>query len=268
MVVASGFAVSYLYYQIGTCKMRYSKYLVFLLFMAIALIAASCSQVAVDFSSRNIQLTSTIENLTDFESAGMGLEGYYFPQFDAEEYVTNRPTDENMQFVEPDWVSFQFNPLCSDRTFSLDAGILSLCPLVIGVCSEGGNDTWERFTLPCGKDGLSGAVIDYATCGNTNNTVNRIHLRGQVPSSFLLHVVVDNRSGTNNTLARFRMRGASSDGLQEVDVTLIELPIDGRTDVYTFQFDNFEEGDFLKIQLNSGNDETPAGFAALMFDLP
>ena len=248
--------------------MRWVTYAALASIMVTAVMVASCSQAAVDFSNRWIELVSVKENVSDFKSAGMGLEGYFFPQFGAEEYVQNRPPDENMRFVAPDWAGFQFNVLCNDRTFSLDAGIRSVFPLVIGVCSEGGNNAWERFILPDGEEGHSGSIVDYATCGNTNNTVNRIQLRGRVPLSFLMSLVVDNRAGTHNRLSRFRMRGASSDGLHEVDVMLTDLTLDNKTDVYTFRFSNFEEGDFIKIQFNSGDSDYPAGFAGIMFDLP
>jgi len=60
--------------------MRWFKYVALASAMVTAAMVASCSQAAVDFSNRRIELVSVLENLTDFESAGMGLEGHFFPR--------------------------------------------------------------------------------------------------------------------------------------------------------------------------------------------
>jgi len=59
-------------------------------------------------------LVESAEGLWNFKSAGMGREGYYFPQFDADIHVRNRPTDENMLYKKPEWVALQFNNFKAD----------------------------------------------------------------------------------------------------------------------------------------------------------
>jgi hypothetical protein len=207
---------------------------------------------------------------TDFAALGFGQTGYYFPQFDASNPVTERPTDENMRFSVPIWLGFQFDITQDDRTFSPDAGLFSTDPVVVGVYSEGGDTTWDNWTLPAlagSEVGLSGSVVDLHTADNSNNTVNRIQLGPGVPSSFLLRVIVDNTNFEHNPVGRLRARGDSDNGGVDVDVKLTNLTVNGTTDIYTFRYDNFEPGDFIKIQLNSGAAGKGAGFGGLMFDV-
>ena len=243
---------------------------------AVMAVCLSGLQTAVAGSQAITFVGETIDQ-TDFAALGFGQTGYYFPQFDANSPVTERPTDENMRFSVPTWVGFQFDIAQSDRTFSADAGCFSgnvpLCntgpddPIVFGVYSEGGNNDWDSFTLPDGSTGLSGSVVDLATANNSNNTVNRIQLGVGVPPSFLLRVVVDNTNFEHNPAGRLRARGDSDNGGVDVDVELTNLTFNGTTDIYTFRYDNFEPGDFIKIQLNSGDASIGAGFGGLMFDV-
>lgn len=227
-------------------------------------------------SSHSITHTQTTFDSTDFQAFEFGLEGYYFPQFDASSPVSERPTDENMQFSPPSWAGFQFDSTQSDRTFSLDAGcfsgnIVGVCftgptdPLVFGVYSEGGLSAWDTFTLPNGSSGLSGAAVDEAADNNSNNSVNRIQLGAGTPSSFLLRIVVDNTNQQHDPAGRLRARGDS--GGVDVDVNLTGLTFNGASDVYTFRYDNFVAGDFIKIQLNSGVAGEDPSIGGLMFDL-
>ncbi len=141
---------------------------------------------------------------------------------------------------------------------------------MVGVYSEGGNADWDLWTLPilAGSEvGLSGSVVDLATADNSNNTVNRIQLGSGVPPSFLLRVVVDNTNFQHNPVSRLRVRGDNDNGSVDVDVKLTDLVVNGITDIYTFRYDNFEPGDFIKIQLNSGAVGMGSGFGGLMFDV-
>jgi hypothetical protein len=227
------------------------------------------------------QLATSVDK-TDFQALGIGKAGYWFPQFDAGSPVTERPTDENMQFSPPSWAGFQFDSAQSDRTFSLDAGcfsgnIVGVCntgptdPLVFGVYSEGGDTDWDTFTLPDGTTGLSGAVVDEHTESNTNNSFNRISLNAGTPASFVLHIVVDNTDGDHNPAGRLRVRGANgnsgSPDLDSVQLNSGDMTYNGTTDVYSFRYDDFVATDFIKIQLNSGTVGKYASVAGIMFDV-
>jgi hypothetical protein len=50
-------------------------------------------------------------------------------------------------------------------------------------------------------------------------------------------------------------------------VKLTNLTVNGNTDIYTFRYDGYVAGDFIKIQLNSGVDGEAPGFGGLMFDV-
>jgi hypothetical protein len=225
--------------------------------------------------------TQTDLDATDFQALGYGREGYYFPQFDGVSPATERPTFENMAFDPPSWASFQFDVTQPDRTFSLDAGLFSGDfndpldeaapfgnPLVAGVYTKGGQPAWDWFTLPDGAQGLSGAAVDEAADDNSNNSVNRIQLGVGTPSSFLLRIVVDNTNGEHDAAGRLRARG-DTDNAEPVDVDadLSGLTFDGSTDVYSFRYDNFVVGDFIKIQLNSGVPGEAPSIGGIMFDV-
>jgi len=217
---------------------------------------------------------------TDFQALGFGQAGYYFPQFGASSPVTLRPTWENMQFSPPSWAGFQFNVLAADRTFSLDAAQAPYLinfgdqtdpmdlvapfgnPLVAGVYSKGGQSTWNTFTLPNGTTGLSGAVVDEWASNNSNNTVNRIQLGAGVPSSFLLRIVVDNTNQEHDPAGTLRARSDASN-----DVDLPGLTFNGIADVYTFRYDGFVAGNYIKIRLNSGVAGEAPSIGGFMFDV-
>lgn len=232
----------------------------------------------------NHSITHTQTNLdaTNFQALGFGQAGYYFPQFAASIPVTERPTFENIEFAPPSWASFQFDITQADRTFSVDAGLFSGDvgdpldqaapfgnPLVAGVYTKGGESAWDSFTLPDGTEGLSGAAVDEAADNNSNNSVNRIQLGPGTPSSFLLRIVVDNTNMEHDPAGRLRARGDTNNAEPvDVDVDLSGLAFDGLTDVYTFRYDNFVPGDFIKIQLNSGVSGIDPSIGGIMFDVP
>lgn len=217
---------------------------------------------------------------TNFQALGYGQAGYYFPQFGANSPVTHRPTWENMRFNPPSWTGFQFDSTQADRTFSLDAAQPPYNilfgdqtdpmdrvapfgnPLVAGVYSKGGQSTWNTLTLPDGTTGLSGAVVDEWATANSNNTVNRIQLGAGTPSAFLLRLVVDNTNLEHDPAGTLRAR-AESGG--QADASL--LTFNGIADVYTFRYDNFVAGDFIKIRLNSGVAGEAPSIGGFMFDV-
>jgi len=219
--------------------------------------------------------------LADFQALGYGQTGYYFPQFDAGSSVTERPTWENMAFSMPSWISFQFDISQADRTFSPDAGyfsgdvddVMDLVepfgdPIVWGVYSEGGDTAWDDFKLPSGVTGLSGSVVDEAAANNSNNSVNRIQLGAGTPSAFFLRIVVDNTNGEHDPIGRLRARGDSDVRVLDEDVDLQGITVNGNTDIYTFLYTDYQDGDFIKIQLNSGVPGEYPGFGGLMVDIP
>jgi hypothetical protein len=231
--------------------------------------------------THSITHTQTTLDQTDFQALGFGQAGYYFAQFATSSPVTERAPQDNMRFALPSWASMQFDITQSNRTFSGDAGYFSGDagdpldevapfgnPLVFGVYSKGGQPAWDTFTLPNGELGLSGSLVDEHTQTNSNNSVNRIQLGTGTPSSFLLRIVVDNTNQEHDPAGRLRARGDTDNvGSVDVDVNLTGLTFNGTTDVYTFRYDNFVAGDFIKIQLNSGVVSESAGFAGIMFDM-
>jgi hypothetical protein len=232
-------------------------------------------------TGHSITHTQTDSDSTDFEALGFGQAGYYFPQFAATNPVTERPTFE-AEFDPPSWVSFEFDATQFFRTaFSVDAGYFSGDfddpldlvapfgdPLVLGVYTKGGESAWDSFTLPDGTQGLSGAAVDEFATNNSNNSVNRIQLEVGTPSSFLLRIVVDNTNMEHDPAGRLRVRGDTDNAVPvDVDVRLSGLPFDGSTDVYTFRYDNFVAGDFIKIQLNSGVPGEAPSIGGIMFDV-
>ena len=208
---------------------------------------------------------------TDF--LGWGQVGFYFPQFDASGIVGPKRTEDSMQFSMPNWLEFQFNEADNKRTFSVDADFFDCDPAPPacagrGVYTRGGYATWDSFTLPNGLSGRSGSIVDEHAAGNANNSVNRIHMKSGVPSSFCMHVVTDNTANSHNSAAEIAIRGGrDGQGSFDPNADIPDLSFDGTTDVHTFRFDNFLPNDFIKIRLNSGSGSMNPGFGGLMFDM-
>ncbi|MEZ5277031.1 MAG: hypothetical protein R3F07_11675 [Opitutaceae bacterium] len=200
---------------------------------------------------------------TDFHAAPqMGVLGYWFPHFNAPEPVMDRPTDELERNGLPvwagplvhldSWMSIRF----FRRTFSQD-----------GPCrSAGGFAAFNRFTLPDGEVGLSGIILDPHAAGNTSNAVNRIMLGEGTPASFYLRIVVDNTGGKYNAISRLRARGVHQGNAVEPDTWPQpgEEGFNGVADIYTFRFDGFVAGDFIKIQLAGMPGDVAIGGGASM----
>lgn len=219
---------------------------------------------------RSITFVGVTRDQTDFQAAGIGTSGYWFPQFDAPTPVEDRPTGENDRDALPPWAGplnhFSFEDCAvltpdecqaafQTRSFSQDGPARS----------EGGDPSWDTFTLPDGEVGLSGAVVDPHTIGNSNNTINRIQLTEGVPDSFFFHVVTDNTNGQHDPTNRLRPRGNIGESEMDVDADVLldsgDLALNGVADVYTFRFDGFAPGDYIKLQLNG--DPAPAEGASI-----
>jgi len=242
------------------------------------LLAATC--ITTVAQTATITFVGVTLDQTNFQALGFGQAGYYFPQFGTNSPVTLRPTWENMQFNPPSWASFQFDSTQPDRTFSLDAAQspynilfgdlndpMDLVepfgdPLVAGVYSKGGQSNWNMFTLPNGVTGLSGAAVDEWATTNSNNSVNRIQLGTGTPSSFLLRLVVDNTNLEHDPAGQLRARSDVSN-----DANPTSLVFNGIADVYTFRYDNFAAGNYIKIRLNSGAEVEAPSIGGILFDL-
>lgn len=225
--------------------------------------------IAWPVAAQTITYVGVKRDQTNFSPSGLniGRSGYWFPQFNSVRAVERRPTDENAVDALPVWAgplnhtTSVFSPAFWTRSFSQDKG---------GVRSKGGQPGWSIFTLPDGQKGLSGSLVDPNTVNNRNNTVNRITLAedGELPRSFLLHVIVDNTNGQHNPARLLRVRGArrgQPDVSCEPDAT--DFVFNGVADVYTFRFDDWEKGDFIKIAINGGPSAVAgAGIAGVLFD--
>ena len=228
--------------------------------------------IASAIHAASITYVGKTTDRTDFQAPPkMGTLGFWFPQFNAPSAVSHRPTSENERNGLPSWagplvhLNSVVDPNFLSRTFSQD-----------GPCrSKGGVATFNLFTLPSGEIGRSGIILDPHAAGNTSNSVNRIKLGEGTPASFLLRIVVDNTDGKHHAITRLRARGHHAG----VDLEPNTFPVPGAAgfngiaDVYTFRYDGFTAGDFIKIQFNGMPGDTKsdgpggASFAGIMFDL-
>jgi hypothetical protein len=214
----------------------------------------------------SITYMGVIYDRTDLARLNIGNAGYWFPQFAAAIPVAGRPTGENVRDALPSWVgplnhaTSVLDPNFATRTFSQDGPARS----------KGGQPAWDTLKLPNGEIGLSGAIVDPHTRGNSNNTINRIQLNAGVPSTFYFHVITDNTNLEHDPTNRLRARGNA--GLVDIEANTYpqtaQLAFNGITDVYTFRYDGFAGGDFIKLQLNG--DPVPAqgaSFGGFLFDV-
>jgi hypothetical protein len=215
-------------------------------------------------AAATITYVGVIYDQTDLDRLNVGNSGYWFPQFNAANPVAGRPTGENPRDALPLWAgplnhaTSILDPNYATRTFSQDGPARS----------KGGHPNWNTLTLPNGESGLSGAIVDPHTSGNSNNTINRIQLNAGVPATFYFHVVTDNTSGEHNPTNRLRARGNALG----VDIEANTYPqtanliFNGIADVYTFRYDGFAAGDFIKLQLNGSALDEGASFGGFLFD--
>jgi hypothetical protein len=214
---------------------------------AIAAIAILFARLHSLTAAASITYVGVIRDRTDIDRLNIGKAGYWFPQFQAKMPVAGRPTGENARTALPTWVeplnhatSF-LDPSYRTRTFSQDGPARS----------KGGQPMWNIFTLPGGTRGRSGAIVDPHASKNTNNTINRIHLGKGTPATFFFHIVTDNTNMEHNPVERLQARGNANGVDLEADASPKgdELEFNGTADVYTFRFDGFQEGDFIKVRL-------------------
>jgi hypothetical protein len=236
------------------------------LLVSIIMIAGSSEAPAAG----TITYVGKTSNVTNFQSAGMGTLGYWFAQFNASGARSQKPTYENQRNGLPSWAgplnhaTSIFDPNYATRSFSQDGPTRS----------KGGWTAWNTLRLPNGELGLSGVLLDPFAADNTSQTINRIKLNSGTPSTFLFRIVVDNTAGKHNAINRIRARG--DDNGTNVDPNTFPVPgtagFDGVADVYTFRYNGFGNGDFIKVQFNGMPGSTKNGgsggasFAGFMFD--
>ena len=256
------------------------------------LAVVACSVVVVPTARAGdhaITFVGVYRDQVDFTRLRVGQAGYWFAQFGATEPVTEQPTGDNARDELPAWAGPLNHataepedlPAFGTRSFSQDGPARS----------AGGRSTWDTFTLPNGETGRSGAIVDPHTAGGTNNTINRISLTDGVPETFYFHVVVGNTNNDHDPTGRIRARGRdvaahwlAGSFLSEVpsipepasstvngpDVDPDPFPrrpgleFNNTADVYTFRYDGFEPGDYMKLQLEGG--PNGASFSGLLFD--
>jgi hypothetical protein len=193
---------------------------------------------------------------SDYSDAGLDLgnAGFWFANFGATTPVDGAAIDSNHRNSLPSWVTLNPAP---DTTFSSTA------------TTSGGHTPWAFLTLPNGENGLSGAVVDSNTAGNSNNTIRALELGPGTPSSFYFSIVTDNTAGEHDPTSRLRARGERS-GVFDISGPNVPAGLaanmNGSPDVYTWQYDGFASGDIIKLQLNSGNAAEQASIAGFMFD--
>jgi hypothetical protein len=214
-------------------------------------IAQATAAPAITFIGK----TSDVTNFGD-SGLNIGNAGYWFAQFNAQAPITNAAVDNNDRNALPSWILPDFIPASPTNSFSATA------------FSRGGESSWNTLTLPNNETGLSGSLVDPSATNNSNNSINHLLLGPGVPSSFLLHIVVDNAAGQVLDANRIRARAQNPAGT--VDLSNQQSPgaagFNGTADVYTWRYDDWSAGDWIKMQLNSGTAGIPGGFAGIMFD--
>jgi hypothetical protein len=228
------------------------------------LVLATAVGAMQSVEAASITYMGVIYDRTDFARLNIGNAGYWFPQFEAPNPVEIRPTGENVRDALPSWAgplnhaTSVFDPNYATRTFSQDGPARS----------KGGQPAWNTLKLPDGEIGLSGAIVDPHTAGNSNNTLNRIQLNAGVPSTFYFHVVTDNTNLEHDPTNRLRARGNAGGVDLEANTypQTAQLAFNGVADIYTFRYDGFAGGDFIKLQLNGDAADEGASFAGFMFD--
>jgi hypothetical protein len=217
--------------------------------LAICLAAAAAQGQSITF------IGSTTGS--DYSDAGLDLGnlGFWFANFAATTPVDGAAIDSNDRNSLPSWVTLDPTP---DTTFASTA------------TTSGGHTPWAFLTLPNGENGLSGAVVDSNTAGNSNNTIRELHLRPGAPSSFFFHVVTDNTAGEHDPASRLRAR-AEDPGVFDISgpnaPAGLAANMNGSPDVYTWLFEEMTDSSFIKLQLNSGNAAETASIAGFMFDV-
>jgi PEP-CTERM motif-containing protein len=219
-------------------------------------VAAIASAVASQTANAQ-SITFEQQRLNRTNMTNLGDAGFWFAQFDAAAPISGAAINNNDRNSLPSWVTINPTP---DTTFASSA------------TTKGGQPSWATLTLPDGEVGLSGAVVDANTANNSNNTIRQLDLGPGTPPRFRFYVVTDNTAGEHDPATRLRARGQSLDP-PTFDISGPNAPgtlaanMNGSPDVYSWIYQGFGAGDFIKLQINSGNAAEPASIAGIMFDV-
>ena len=207
----------------------------------------------------------TFSGASDYSASGLnlGTAGYWFFNFDAAANTGSAPEANEVEAL-PSWITV-------DKT-SADPEVRTLADGSVIHTSTGGQSTWSSLTLPESSGpltGVSGAVIAAgATSGDSKNVFEDMYLTSDTPASFLLHIVVDNTNGEFNVFKRMKVRGRTDAGATEINMRINNLQdLDGSPDVYSFRFDNWGDGDELRLQVRSDMGFSGASISGIMFDV-
>mmetsp|Transcript_47675 Transcript_47675/g.94368 ORF Transcript_47675/g.94368 Transcript_47675/m.94368 type:complete len:239 (+) Transcript_47675:27-743(+) len=201
--------------------------------------------------------------------SGLGKEGFWFPGFACSSYEFEKPTNFSEYNGLPHWAG----PLKHierwelkeyvNRSFSMDGPCSTIC----------GDSSFNLITLPDGTEGSSGIIVDPAADENSNNSVNRIALNTDTPSSFILSIMVDNCNKQHSAINRISARGEHLGESIEPDASPEPgcSAFNGIADIYRFRYDGFQGGDYIKIKFNGQAGTVAEGggasFGGLLLDV-
>ena len=196
-------------------------------FRCLLALLGSCVLFLPQSMSMTITGAGVTMDITDF--TGLGDEGFWFANFGLVRPVSGEPVDSNDVNGLPSWVVPDFDSTSPDYSFG-DV-----------VTSSGGVFPWNTFRLPNGAVGLSGSLVDPEADDNSNNTIKDLRLGPGTPSSFIMHVIVDNTLNQHNPANRIRARAESGDGVFDEDFRYEPgtAAFNGIADIYSFRYDGW-----------------------------
>lgn len=213
---------------------------------------------------------------TNYSDSGLniGNSGFWFANFGAstqqqpgQQPVIGGPLDNDKDSL-PDWILPLSDLPPPDPSHSFAASAKSI----------GGQST---LTLPDGTTGFSGQLVDEGvnsgSTASSNTIIHAFKFGDGVPSSFLLHIVLDNELYLNsgNDVSRLRVKHVGwNENEDSVLFARIEISWkndpptnNSKADVYSFCFDNVEVGNYFTVQLRTTDYGPNTGMAGLMFDV-
>jgi|GEM_PF-2547364 len=235
-----------------------------LIFSVVCLSNAPPVQAVPLVASSSVALDQ--KNYSD-SGLNIGNSGFWFANFNAPAQVANRPVDDNDRNFLPTWIKVDFDPNSTGYSFALPTTNTNSTAF-----STGGQQGYNILTLPYGEQGRSGQLVDVGVDpllrgGQSDTIITRFVFGPGAPNSFLLHIVLDNDpSDSGNHVSRLRVKHFSADGNQSGQAQFDNLTSDSEADVYSFLFDNVQEGNYFTVQLRT-TDGPNTGMAGLMFDV-
>jgi hypothetical protein len=210
---------------------------------------------------------------TDYSSSGIavGNSGYWFAHFDGPKPQADAPPDAHHANALPQWMLVDFEPTSDSQpppySFSLTPGDDGP-----DATSVGGQPSYNQLTLPDGRKGLSGQLVDAKVGANHMNTLIKAWEFGDgAPQSLLVHVVLDNAPiAAGSAVDEIRLTHTNAEGGIKDRAAFENLTPqnNGVADVYTFRVEGVEVGGSLAVQLHTAADGSSAdtGLAGIAFD--